>query len=183
MDNETVERSFRPQLKDSRTYLSMLAHAAPIRKAWPLGGFLVVCLVIGCQCPTMPPVAAEGPQSMQRALKMGAAGGGRGQGAPVCFRGEGTDRQAPYNVCIAAAPDSVCGGGRWCAALPAAMLGRTNRGKLAGPLHLLVHSHNNRLTTVAVLDTASWGLHYTWACEDDGRARQRGHTVIQTGAS
>ena len=165
----------------------MLAHAAPIRKAWRLGGFLVVCLVIGCQCPTTPPVAAEGPQSMQRALKMGAAGGAGGgalgQGAPVCFRGEGTDRQAPYHVCLAAAPDSVCGGGRWCAALPTAMLGRNLARKLRGPLHLLVHSYNDRLTTVVVLDTASWGLHYTWACEDDGRARQRGHTVIQTGAS
>jgi hypothetical protein len=92
--------------KDSRTYLSMLAHAAPIKKASWLGGFLVVCLVIGCQCPTTPPVAAEGPQSMHRALKMGAAGGGGpGQGAPVCFRGEETDRHAPYHVCLAAAPD------------------------------------------------------------------------------
>ena len=150
----------------------MLARAAPIRNAWQLGGFLVVGLVIGCQCPTTPPVAAEGPQSLQRALNMGAAGGaGPGQGAPVCFHGVETDSQAPYDACLDAAPDSVCGGGRWCTAIPAAMLGRTNRGKLAGPLHLLVHSHNNRLTTVAVLDTASWGLHYTWACEDGGKAR------------
>ena len=86
----------------------MLARAAPI---------LVVCLVIGCRCPTTPPVAAEGPQILARALDMGAAGGGGpGQGAPVCFRGEGTDCQQAYDVCLAAAPDSVCGGGRWCAA-------------------------------------------------------------------
>ena len=84
-DNETVER---PRRKDSRTYLSMLARAA-------LGGFLVVCLVIGCRCPTTPPVAAEGPQSMQRELEMGAAGGGGpGQGAPVCFHGVETNSQA-----------------------------------------------------------------------------------------
>jgi hypothetical protein len=70
-DNETVER---PRRKDSRTYLSMLAHAAPIRNAWRLWGFLVMCLVIGCQCPTTPPIAAEGPQSLARALDMGAAG-------------------------------------------------------------------------------------------------------------
>ena len=51
-----------------------------------LGGFLVVCLVIGCQCPTTAPVALVGPQSLQRALAMGVVGGGGpGQGAPVCF--------------------------------------------------------------------------------------------------
>ena len=77
----------------------MLARAAPIRNAWQLGGFLVVGLVIGCQCPTTPPVAAEGPQSLQRALNMGAAGGaGPGQGAPVCFHGVETDSQAPYDA-------------------------------------------------------------------------------------
>ena len=151
----------------------MLTHAVPIRNAWRLGGFLVVCLVIGCRCPTTPPVAAEGPQSLQRALKMGAAGGG--QGAPVCVRGEGTDRQQAYNVCLAAAPDSVCGGGRLCAVLPAAMLGRTKRGKFAGPLHLLTNHHSDRLPMGLVLATASWGLHLTRACEDDGRARQGPH--------
>ena len=87
--------------------MSMLAHV----------GFLVVCLVVGCQCPTTLPVAAEGLQSMQRALEMGAAGGaGPGQCAPVCFHGAETKSQAPYDACLAAAPDSVCGGGRWCAA-------------------------------------------------------------------
>ena len=56
---------------------------------------MVVCLVIGCRCPTTPPVAAEGPQSMQRELEMGAAGGGGpGQGAPVCFHGVETNSQA-----------------------------------------------------------------------------------------
>jgi hypothetical protein len=151
----------------------MLAHAAPTRNAWRLGGFLVMCLVIGCQCPTTPPVAAEGLQSMQRALEMGAAGG---RGAPdVCFRGVGTESQAPYDACLVAAPDSVCGGGRWCAAVPAAMVGRTKGAKWVGPLHLPAHKHNDRVTTVVVLDTASWGLHFTWACEDDGRARQGPH--------
>jgi hypothetical protein len=82
---------------------------------------MVMCIVIGCRCPTTPPVAAEGLQTLARALKMGAAGGG--QGAPVCFRGEGTsDRQHAYDVCIDAAPDSVCGGGRWCAALAIVLL-------------------------------------------------------------
>jgi hypothetical protein len=144
--------------------MSMLAHV----------GFLVVCLVDGCQCPTTPPIAAGGPQSMQRALEMGAAGGaGPGQGAPVCFHGAETKSQAPYDACLAAAPDSVCGGGRWCAAVPAAMLGRTIGwgAKWAGPLHLLARDYNNRLAMVEVLDTASWGLHYTWACEDGGKAR------------
>ena len=117
--NETRGRT---TAQASRTYLSMLAHAAPTRNAWRLRGFLVMCLVIGCQCPTTLPVAAEGPQSMQRALEMGAAGD---RGAPVCFRGARTESQAPYDACLAAAPDSVCGGGRWCAAVPAAMLGRT----------------------------------------------------------
>ena len=71
----------------------MLARATPIRNAWRLGGFMVMCLVIGCQCPTTPPVAAEGLQSLARALDIGAAGGGGpGQGEPVCFRGQGTDR-------------------------------------------------------------------------------------------
>ena len=144
--------------------MSMLAHV----------GFLVVCLVDGCQCPTTPPIAAGGPQSMQRALEMGAAGGaGPGQGAPVCFHGAETKSQAPYDACLAAAPDSVCGGGRWCAAVPAAMLGRTIGwgAKWVGPLHLLARDYNNRLAMVEVLDTASWGLHYTWACEDGGKAR------------
>ena len=153
--------------------MSMLAHV----------GFLVVCLVVGCQCPTTPPIAVEGPQSMQRALEMGAVGGGGlGQGAPVCFHGVGTKTksQAPYHACLAAAPDSVCGGGRWCAAVPAAMVGRTKGAKWVGPLHLLAHKHNDRVTTVVVLATASWGLHFTWACEDDGsedddRARQGPH--------
>ena len=146
----------------------MLACAAPI---------LVVCLVISCRCPSTPPVAAEGLQSLARALDIGAAGGGGpGQGAPVCFHGEGTDRQQAYDVCLAAAPDSVCGGGRWCAALPAAMLGRTKRAKWVGPLHLLVHHNSDRLAAKEVLAlTASWGLHFTWACEDDGRARQGPH--------
>jgi hypothetical protein len=144
----------------------MLAHAAPTRNACRLGGFLVMCLVIGCQCPMTPPVAAEGPQSMQRALEMGA---------PVCFRGAGTESQAPYDACLAAAPDSVCGGGRWCVAVPAAMVGRTKGAKWVGPLHLPAHKHNDRVTTVVVLATASWGLHFTWACEDDGRARQGPH--------
>ena len=133
----------------------------------------MVCLVIGCRCPTTPLVAAEGPQSLLRGLKMGAAGGG--QGASVNFRGEGTDRQQAYDVCLAAAPDSVCGGGRWCAALPAAMLGRTKRAKWVGPLHLLVHHNSDRLAAKEVLATASWGLHFTWACEDDGRARHGPH--------
>jgi hypothetical protein len=133
----------------------MLARAAPIRNAWQLGGFLVVGLVIGCQCPTTPPVAAEGPESLQRALNMGGAG--PGQGAPVCFHGVETDSQAPYDACLDAAPDSVCGGGRWCTAIPAAMLGRTKRAKWVGPLHLLARNHNNRLAMVEVLDTASWG--------------------------
>ena len=122
---------------------------------------------------------------MQRALEMGAAGGaGPGQCAPVCFHGAETKSQAPYDACLAAAPDSVCGGGRWCAAVTAAMLGRTIGwgAKWVGPLHLLVHKHNDRLATKEVLATASWGLHYTWACEDGGRSR-RGHTVIQTGVS
>jgi hypothetical protein len=102
-----------------------------------------MCLVIGCRCPTTPPVAAEGLQSLARALYIGAAGGGGPcQGAPVCFRGEGTDRQHAYDVCLAAAPDSVCGGGRWCAALPAARLGHNLARKWVGPLHLLVH-HNS----------------------------------------
>ena len=154
----------------------MLAHAAPTRNAWRLRGFLVMCLVIGCQCPTTLPVVAVGPQSMQRALEMGAAGD---RGAPVCFRGARTESHAPYDVCLAAAPDSVCGGGRWCAALPAAMLGRTKRAKWAGPLHLPTLHGSDRLTTKAVLATASWGLHFTWACEDDGRAPgARGHTVV-----
>jgi hypothetical protein len=142
VNNEMVERPRRKDLNDqgARTYLSMLARVAPIRNTWRLGGFLVVCLVIGCRCPTTPPVAAEGPQSLQRALEMGVAGGGGpGQGAPVCFRGARTDSQAPYDACLAAAPDSVCGGGRWCAALPAAMLGRNLARKFAGPPHLLVH--------------------------------------------
>jgi hypothetical protein len=157
----------------------MLAHAAPIRNAWRLGGFLVMCLVIGCQCPMTPPVAAEGPQSLARVLDMGAAeGGGLGQGAPVYFRGEGTDHQQAYDVCLVAAPDSVCGGGRWCVALPVAMLGRTNREKFTGPLHLLVHDKSDRLTTRQVLAMASWGVHFTWACEDDDRARQWGRTII-----
>ena len=145
----------------------MLACAAPI---------LVVCLVISCRCPSTPPVAAEGLQSLARALDIGAAGGGGpSQGAPVCFHGEGTDRQQAYDVCLAAAPDSVCGGGRWCAALPAAMLGRTKRAKWVGPLHLLVHHNSDRLAAKEVLATASWGLHFTWACEDDGRARHGPH--------
>ena len=159
----------------------MLTHAVPIRNAWRLGGFLVVCLVIGCQCMTTPPVAAEGPQSLQRALAMGVVGGGGpGQGAPVCFRGAGTDSQAPYDACLVAAPDSICEGGRWCVALTAAMLGRTiDMGvKWAGPLHMLTHHHNDRLTTVEVLATASWALHFRWACEDSGMARERGRTVI-----
>jgi hypothetical protein len=156
----------------------MLARAAPIRNARRLWGILVMCLVIGCRCSTTPPVAAEGLQSLARALDIGAAGGGGpGQGEPVCFRGQGTDRQQAYDVCLAAAPDSVCGGGRWCAALPAAMLGRTSGwgAKWAGPLHLFVHHNSDRLTTKEVLATASWGLHFTWACEDDGRARQGPH--------
>ena len=142
----------------------MLAHAAPTRNAWRLGGFLVMCLVIGCQCPTTPPVAAEGLQSMQRALEMGA---------PVCFRGVGTESQAPYDACLATAPDSVCGGGWWCVVVPVVMLGRTIGwgAKWVGPLHLLARDYNNRLAMVEVLDTASWGLHYTWACEDGGKAR------------
>ena len=110
--------------------MSMLAHV----------GFLVVCLVDGCQCPTTPPIAAGGPQSMQRALEMGAAGD---RGAPVCFRGARTESQAPYDVCLAAAPDSVCGGGRWCAAVPAAMVGRTKRAKWVGPMHLPAYKHND----------------------------------------
>jgi hypothetical protein len=180
MDMQRTKRSNdRSGRKDSRTYLSMLAHAAPIRNAWRLGGFMVMCLVIGCRCPTTPPVAAEGPQSLARALDMGVVGGGGpGQGAPVCFHGAETESHAPYDVCIAAAPDSVCGGGWWCAALPTAMLGRTKRGKWVVPLHLLAHDKSDRLTTRQVLATASWGLHFTWACEDDGRARQRGRTVI-----
>ena len=56
---------------------------------------LLSCLVIGCQCPTTPPVVVEGAQSLQRALMMGVVGaGGPGQVAPVCFRGVGTDSQA-----------------------------------------------------------------------------------------
>jgi hypothetical protein len=79
----------------------MLARATPIRNTWQLGGFLVVGLVIACRCPTTPHVAAEGPQSLQRALNMGAAGGaGPGQGAPVCFHGVETDSQAPYDACL-----------------------------------------------------------------------------------
>jgi hypothetical protein len=91
----------------------------------------------------------------------------------VCFHGAGTESQAPYNACLAAAPDSVCEGGRWCAAVPAAMLGRTIGwgAKWAGPKHLLAHHNNGWLTMVEVLDTASWGMHYTWACEDGGKAQ------------
>ena len=74
---------------------------------------LLSCLVIGCQCPTTPLVAAEGPRSMHRALEMGVVGGGGlGQGAPVCFHSMGADSQAPHDVCLATAPDSVCRGGR-----------------------------------------------------------------------
>ena len=83
--------------------MSMLAHV----------GFLVVCLVVGCQCLTTPPIVVEGQQSMQRALEMGVVGGGGlGQGAPVCFHSMGADSQAPHDVCLATAPDSVCRGGR-----------------------------------------------------------------------
>ena len=59
----------------------MLTHATLIKNAWRLGGFLVVYLAIGCQCPTTPPVATEGPQSLQRALKMGVAVGSLHVGA------------------------------------------------------------------------------------------------------
>ena len=66
--------------------------------------------------------------------------------------------------------------------LPVAMLGHTRGGmeggKFVGALHLLTHRDINRLPTVEVLDTASWGVYYTWACEDGNRARQRGRTVI-----
>ena len=165
----------------------MLTRAARIGKAWRLGrGFLVVCLVIGFRCPTTSPVAAEGPQSAELAARAGdgrGEGSGPGQGAPVCFRGVGTDSQAPYDACLVATPDSIRGGGRWCVAVPAAMLGRTRGGgaaggtrggaggKWVGPLHLLTHRHNDRLTTVEVLATASWALHFRWACEDSGMAR------------
>jgi hypothetical protein len=147
-DNETVER---PSRKDSRTYLSMLARAAPVRNAWRLGGFMVMRLVIGCQCPTTPLVAAEGLQSLARALDMGARRGAAAQAkARRCAfvaRGRTTMQQA-YDVCLAAAPDSVCGCGRSCATLPAAMLGRTSGwgAKWAGPLHLFVHDKSERLT-------------------------------------
>ena len=72
--------------------MSMLAHV----------GFLVVCLVDGCQCPTTPPIVVGGAQSMQRALEMGVVGGagGPGQGAPVCFHGAETKSQAPYDACL-----------------------------------------------------------------------------------
>jgi hypothetical protein len=128
MLNETVERPRRNEgLDESRTYLSILARATPIRNARRLGGILVMCLVIGCWCSTTPPVAAEGLQSLAHALDIGVVGGGGpGQGAPVCFRGEGTDRQQAYDVCLATTPDSVCEGGRWCVALPTAMLGHTS---------------------------------------------------------
>ena len=55
------------------------------------------------------------------------------------------------------------------------MLGRTNRAKWVGPLHLPTNHNSDRLPTGQVLATASWGLHFTWACEDDGRARQGPH--------
>ena len=122
---------------------------------------MVVCLVIGCRCPTTPPVMVEGPQSLQHALAMGVVGGGgSGQGALVCFRDVGIDSHVPYDACLVATPDSVCGGGRWCVALSAAMLGRTKRGKWVGPLHLLAHHNNDHMATVEVLATSSWGLHY-----------------------
>ena len=48
------------------------------------------------------------------------------------------------------------------------MLGRNLARKWAGPLHLLAHHNSGWLATVEVLATASWVLHYTWACEDGG---------------
>jgi hypothetical protein len=80
----------------------MLAHATPVTNAWRLGGFMVECLMIGCRCLTTPPVAAEGPQCLQRALDMGVAwGGGPGRGPSVCFRGAGIESQAPFDACLA----------------------------------------------------------------------------------
>ena len=65
-------------------------------------------------------------------------------------------------------------------ALPTAMLSRTiGKGvKWVAPLRLVANHNSDRLAMVEVLATASSGLHYTRACEDGGRARRRGHTVI-----